>query len=111
MKLRSEKFSLPTVYKLGLNYSPSLFRFHGGHLAVAMDLSKPTDNQLRVHWGAELLWIERIALRSGYQMGYDEKGLSAGLGVRQGRFRIDYAFVPYSSDLGTTHRISLGIEL
>jgi len=111
MKLRSEKFSLPTVYKLGLNYSPSLFHFQSGNLALAMDLSKPTDNQLRVHWGAELLLIERIAMRSGYQMGYDEKGLSAGMGVRQGRFRIDYAFVPYSSDLGTTHRISLGIEL
>jgi len=111
MKLRSEKFSLPTIYKLGLRYSPPLFHFQSGNLALAMDLSKPTDNQLRVHWGAELLLIERVALRSGYQMGYDEKGLSAGLGLRQGRLRIDYAFVPYSSDLGTTHRISLGIEL
>jgi hypothetical protein len=111
MKLRSEKFNLPTIYKLGFRYSPTLFHFQGGDLALAMDLSKPMDNQLRVHWGGELLLMDHIALRSGYQMGYDEKGFSAGLGVHQGRFRIDYAFVPYSSDLGTTHRISLGIEL
>jgi hypothetical protein len=111
MKLRSEKFNLPTTYKLGFRYSPSLFHFQSGNLALAMDLSKPRDNQLRAHWGTELLVMHHIALRSGYQMGYDEKGFSAGVGVRQGRFRIDYAFVPYSSDLGATHRISLGIEL
>jgi hypothetical protein len=111
MKLRSEKFSLPTIYKLGLNYSPDRFHFQGGKATLAMDVSKPTDNKLRIHWGGELLLMDRFALRSGYQVGYDEKGISAGLGVRQGRFGIDYAFVPYSSDLGETHRISLAIEL
>lgn len=111
MKLRNEKFNLPTIYKLGLSYCPSQLRFQGGSLTLATDLSKPRDNKLRVHWGGELRLLDRIDLRSGYQMGYDEKGLSAGLGVRQQRFRIDYAFVPYSSDLGETHRISLGIEL
>jgi hypothetical protein len=111
MKLRNEKFDLPTIYKLGLNYSPALFHFEKGTLALALDLSQPSDNKLRVHWGAELLLWDRIALRSGYQMGYDEKDFSTGLGVRQQRFLIDYAFVPYSSDLGVTHRISLGIDL
>ncbi len=111
MKLRSEKFDLPTIYKLGLTYSPGPFHFESGNLALATDLSWPTDNRLRVHWGGEVRLWDHIALRSGYQMGYDEKGFSAGLGVRQGRFSVDYAFVPYSSDLGETHRISLGIDL
>ena len=111
MKMRNEKFSLPTMYKLGFNYSPDRFHFQGGKVILAMDASKPTDNRLRIHWGGELQLMNRFALRSGYQLGYDEKGISAGLGVRQGRFGIDYALVPYSSDLGTTHRISLAIEL
>lgn len=111
MKLRSEKFKLPASYKLGLNYSPGRFHFQGGKVILATDVSKPTDNKLRIHWGGELQLLERFTLRSGYQLGYDEKGISAGLGVQQGRFGIDYAFVPYSSDLGETHRISLAIEL
>ncbi|KPL18847.1 MAG: hypothetical protein AMJ92_05920 [candidate division Zixibacteria bacterium SM23_81] len=111
MKLRHENFSLPTIYKLGLNYSPAPFHFKSGNLILAMDLSKPTDNQPRINWGGELRLMDRIALRSGYQLGYDEKGFSSGIGIYQQRFRLDYAFVPYSSDLGETHRISLGIEL
>jgi hypothetical protein len=111
MKLRSEKFSLPAIYKLGLSYRPGLLSFQSTDVTLAMDLSKPADNRLRVHSGGELRLYDLVALRCGYQTGYDEKGLSTGLGFRQKRFRIDYAFVPYSSDLNDTHRISLGIEL
>jgi hypothetical protein len=111
MKLRQEKFDLPTAYKFGMSYHPALLSFQGGDVLLAADLSKPVDNRLRIHWGAELRLRDLLALRTGYQMGYDEKGVSAGLGLKQGRFRIDYAIVPYSSDLGETHRISLEIEL
>ena len=111
MKLRDEKFDLPTTYKLGVSYQPAMLTFSSGAVLLAADLSKPSDNKLRFHGGGELRLRGLLALRTGYQVGYDEKGISAGLGLTQGRFRIDYALVPYSSDLGETHRVSLEIEL
>jgi hypothetical protein len=111
MKLRQEKFKLPTSYRLGLSYRPAFLRFPETGVILAADLVKPVDNRLRFHWGGELGWRRLAALRAGYDLGYDEKSFSAGVGVSQGRWRIDYAFVPYSSALGDTHRISLGIEL
>ena len=111
MTLRDESFKLPTVIALGLGYRPERLQFESGGLLLGADLSKPVDNRLRIHLGGEWRFQDMVALRTGYGIGYDERGLAAGLGLRQGRWTIDYAWVPYSSDLGDTHRISLGIEL
>ena len=52
------------------------------------------------------------ALRVGYNMRNDRdvdgfSGLSGGFGIMAGRFRFDYAWVPFG-DIGTTHRIGMG---
>jgi hypothetical protein len=111
MTLRDESFKLPAVAALGLCYRPEKLQFDGGGLLLGADLTKPVDNRIRVHLGGEWGLQDLVALRAGYGIGYDEKGLAAGLGLHQGRWTIDYAWVPYSSDLGDTHRISLGIDL
>jgi hypothetical protein len=111
MTLRDESFKLPAVVALGFSYRPAMLQFGGGDLLLGGDLSKPIDNRLRIHLGGEWHLRELVALRTGYGIGYDERGLSAGLGLCHGRWTIDYAWVPYSSDLGDTHRISLGIDL
>lgn len=111
MSLRDESFELPSVITLGLSYRPDRLQFESGGLLLGVDVSKPVDNRLRIHLGGEWHVQDRIAVRTGYGMGYDERGLAAGLGLRQGRWSVDYAWVPYSSDLGDTHRISLGIDL
>ncbi len=111
MTLKDESFKLPSVVTLGLCYRPEKLQFESGGLLLGVDLSKPVDNRLRIHLGGEWHLQDLVALRSGYGIGYDERGLAAGLGLHQGRWSIDYAWVPYSSDLGDTHRISLGIDL
>jgi hypothetical protein len=52
-----------------------------------------------------------IALRFGYRTGWDNHNVSLGLGVNVKNFRLDYAIVPFYSELGDTHRVSLGIML
>jgi hypothetical protein len=52
-----------------------------------------------------------LALRAGYQIGYDAKGYSAGLGIRYGLLQFDYAFVPFLNDLGNTHTFALTFNL
>lgn len=55
--------------------------------------------------GAELEHGSGAALRAGYRINDDTASWSAGLGMRLGSVRLDYAFVPFDLDLGNTHRI------
>jgi hypothetical protein len=65
---------------------------------------------MKVHLGGEFGLYESFKLRSGYQSGYDEKTLSFGMGIKFKKYAIDYAFLPYKSDLGDVHCISLDVE-
>jgi len=94
--------SLPLILKAGLALKL-------GFLNLAADIAKPQDADLYYCAGVEG-WIgEVLALRAGYKTNQDiGPGWTAGLGLKMGRFGLDYAYVPYD-DLGTTHRISVGV--
>lgn len=94
---------LPLILKVGL----SLER---GSFSLAADIGKSQDTDLYYCVGIES-WIGNVvALRAGYRTGRDVgPGWTAGLGFKMGGFGLDYAYVPYG-DLGSTHRISLGID-
>lgn len=55
--------------------------------------------------GAEIEHSSGAALRAGYRINDDTASWSAGVGMRIGSVRLDYAFVPFDLDLGNTHRI------
>lgn len=103
LKFISQSFPLPTIFRAGIglsspHLSPSpLFTF---------DLVKPRDNGLALHLGAEYTLLDALSLRAGYQTGYEEKSFSTGFGLKYRNYGIDYAWVPYGSDLGNTHRFS-----
>ncbi len=107
LKFISQSFPLPTTLRAGMSLSlPQL----SPSPLFTLDLVKPRDNGLALHLGAEYTLMDALSLRAGYQKGYDEKSLSTGFGIKCWNYRIDYAWVPYGSDLGNTHRISLGIS-
>lgn len=110
MKFEEQKYPLPTFYKLGAVLARK-DNYLKGNYRVALDLVKPKDDPLAVHIGAEYDFPQNFSLRLGYEFGYDEKGITFGAGFRIKKYGIDYAFVPYSSDLGNTHRISLNVKL
>ena len=110
MKFEQESFSLPTRYKIGAAYLGHEKYFNGDFI-LSMDLVKPTDNDLKVHLGGEYTYKEKFTLRSGYQIGYDDRNISLGLGLKIKKYAIDYVFVPFSSDLGNSHRISVNLKL
>lgn len=110
MKFEQENFNLPTRYKIGAAYLGHEKHFNGDFI-LSMDLVKPNDNDLKVHLGGEYTYKEKFTLRSGYQIGYDDKNISLGLGLKIKKYVIDYAFVPFSSDLGNSHRISVNLKL
>jgi len=115
----SDRFTLGVVAqnigsKLGSDPLPLTFKVGAASklraLTLAVDLTKPQDNEIYYCLGAEW-WLRNVlALRVGYKTNQDiGQGLTAGIGYKFGRICLDYAYVPYG-DLGDTHRISLGMK-
>jgi len=76
---------LPFLAKIGMAYTWK-------SLLLAVDIAKPTDNDL--YYGAGIEWwiMDGIALRAGYKTNQDiGEGLTAGLGFDKGKIRFDYA--------------------
>jgi hypothetical protein len=60
-----------------------------------------------VSTGVEVIVSDLISIRGGIRTGETKRRFSAGLGIEQGSFRFDYAYVPFETGFGVTH--SLGI--
>ena len=102
-KLVSEPSRLPLSFRTGASFVWRDFLF-------ASDVVFPRGDHAKTGWGVERSF-RNLTLRAGYQTGYDQKNFSAGLGVSYRNFRLDYAFVPYQSDLGSAHRFGIVGEL
>ncbi|MBD3367477.1 MAG: PorV/PorQ family protein [Candidatus Eisenbacteria bacterium] len=110
MKYVEDEFDLPVLGRVGAAYSTPVEALNGTVLVVA-DAVIPVDGDTKLHAGIEYEYNDLIALRAGYRSGWDNQNISAGFGAKVRNFRVDYAYVPFYSDLGDTHRISLGFAL
>lgn len=99
-KFISEDQETPVIYRAGLAYRQKL-------LSVALDYVNSKEGDSHFHLGGEYLLEQALYLRSGYMTGYDSRNFTAGIGFLYNDLRIDYAFVPYQSDLGDSHRFTL----
>lgn len=92
----------------------------GEKLLVAADIKYPFQGDIDVAIGLEYTPMEMLSLRTGGNLhdknAADNAGgsfidaLAFGVGTRWDRFNLDYAFKPFA-ELGSIHRISLGITL
>ena len=110
IKFEKGKFSLPTLYKVGVTCLVEKKNLNSDFV-FGFDLVKPTDDEVKVHLGGEYGLYKTLKIRLGYQTGYDEKDFSFGLGTKFKQYSIDYAYLPYKSDLGSVHSVSLNIEI
>lgn len=109
--LRDEKTTLPSLLRIGPAYSFDLSNLDA-IVAVAADyLNVFPEGISYVNVGGEFFFSRTIAGRIGYQFGSEGRGLTTGLGVSYGLLSLDYAYVPLSGDLGSTHTISLSLNL
>ena len=72
----------------------------------AADVRWTRGGEVSVGAGLERYLAPSLVARVGYQTS-DTRSFSAGLGVTAKGWRVDYAYVPFGSDLGQAHRISL----
>lgn len=96
--------SQPATFQLGASYGKATWR-------AAADLVKLKGDSMEERLGLEFRPMPVLALRAGYMIGLDAADLTAGAGIAVGRFDIDYAFVPYHDDLGSSHRFGLEAHL
>ncbi len=79
-------------------------------LLLALDIARPTDDDVYYCAGIEWWIMDGIALRVGYKTNQDiGEGFTAGFGFDKGKIRFDYAYVPYG-ELGDTHKVLLGMS-
>ena len=108
--LRDERVLLPWDGLVGAAYRHPV----GPHwLRLTADVRYAPDYFETLHLGAEMEVASKLALRCGYRTGLVERtgdsSLTAGLGLRLGPVRVDYAYIPGRAGLGGGHSVSLGI--
>lgn len=107
-EFKEERLTLPTMAKVGLGYSLPADRY--GRFTFVADIIQIFNANFHSHYGFEYELKNIFAIRVGYLAGYDERSVQGGLGIRLNRYLIDYAYVPFTSDLGNSHRISFGVN-
>jgi len=99
----SDDISLPTAYRVGGAYKYQ--RYLGAVEFVYLD------DEAHVHLGAEAKLNEIFSLRSGYMINYSAKNFTAGASFTRRNITVDYAFIPFSQNLGTSHLFNLTFSL
>lgn len=98
------KSDLASNYAFGLSYRLPF-------LLLGLDYNVPSDNQGSFNLGAEYNLKDFFFGRIGFSTRSEENAggnFGAGLGLKFGILKLDYAYAPYG-DLGITHRLSLGL--
>jgi hypothetical protein len=108
--LGEESTNIPTSLRWGLAYAVDQWLGDNGGLTIALDYENTSGADGHLLMGAEAQMARVLAARIGYQAGYDDRNISGGIGLRFSPVTFDYGITPYSSDLGATHRVSIGFR-
>lgn len=113
-ELFTEKFPLPVLFRVGLNYQVNLSSRVVSNFNI--EAYHPSDNTESLSFGGELRFFDVFFVRAGYQKLYQkdsEVGLTAGAGIRypvlKYVFKFDYGWAD-NGRLGSTQRFSVSIE-
>ena len=109
-KLRTESSKLPTTLRLGASRAAPVGSLDGKATLEADVVSVLPEKTMHLLLGGEFTYDNTFSLRAGYVTGYDTRNVTAGVGLHYDIVTIDYAYVPFRLDLGTTHTFSVGFE-
>ena len=101
----AQSFDLPTALQGGIAYRrPDVA---GGALTLAADALAARGDDVSFRAGAEYAYRGQFLMGAGVKSGLDNENVSVGVGY-ENKIRVHYAFTPIQSDLGSSHRISVG---
>lgn len=104
--LASEATRLPTLLRFGAAYQLRFSSLESTALLEANLVSVFSD-ATQLSLGAEFAFRELLWLRVGTMVGNAARTFSAGLGIKWSSFTFDYAFIPFSSQLGSANILTL----
>lgn len=84
MKYWYEEFQTPMALRMGMAMDVAELWSEGNDnldLLVSIDAIHPNDHTERIHFGTELVLMERVALRGGYKFNHEIESFTAGLGL------------------------------
>ncbi len=108
-----EGFQLPLVFRIGISMDLMDFyeKLKDNHkLMLRIDAAHPRSHPEYIAVGAEYTFMNMVSLRAGYVTGQDLYDFTAGFGIKQFGFELNYAYTPYI-EFSDVHRISLGFAL
>ena len=113
-ELRTDQYSLPTSFRVGISYP--LIVNEDNKITFAVDAFHPNDNYESVSVGSEWQFLNTFSVRGGYRNLFltdSEGGLTLGAGFRVNVFesynlRFDYAWSDYGR-LEQAHRFTVGL--
>ncbi|HLF20368.1 MAG TPA: PorV/PorQ family protein [Bacteroidota bacterium] len=114
IRYENEPFPMPFAVSFGATVEPLMFfdEAEKNVFVLSFESRHPRDYKEKVKLGGEYRFMETFAARAGYMMNYDERGFTAGFGVRQDMsgfpLRLDYAYEAFGI-FGSVHHISLGV--
>jgi hypothetical protein len=100
----AKSFDLPSSLQAGVSYQ---MQNQTGGFTVSGDLLATKGQDVSPRAGVEYAYRGQFRLGAGYRGGLDNENISFGLGYTN-KVNVYYAYLPISSDLGSSHRISLG---
>lgn len=116
IKYQAEGFQLPLTFTMGASMNVlGIFQIDAQKqsLIVSIDALHPRSYSERVNVGAQYTLSNLLVMRGGYMYNYDERGLTAGIGVQKSisglLFKIDYAYTPFGI-FDNVQRISINIS-
>jgi hypothetical protein len=115
IRYENEAFPMPFAVSFGATIEPLRFLMDNpeDEFILSFESRHPRDFNEKLKVGAEYHFFNTLIARAGYATNYDERGLTAGLGIRYsaGGFpvRADYAYQAFGI-FGAVHHISLGIS-
>lgn len=105
-ELRTQSTKLPSSARFGGGYN---FKKDNFTFLVSLDGYKIFDGgSFHIHTGGEIGYKDFVFFRLGYQSNYENRNLTTGIGFKYKSMLLDYAFVPYTNDFGTSNNFSLG---
>lgn len=111
-RLTTEDYPLPLHFQVGIGFD--VFEADFVKMRGAIDVTHPNDNKERAQFGTEFSFFDRLYLRGGYKLNYDDQTFTFGAGVNLlwsgNAIYFDYAYSVYDI-LPSVHRISLRLGL
>jgi hypothetical protein len=101
-----EPFDAPLSIRGGAAYRFGLSSVNS-NIVVSMDVERMTGGDAETFIGGEWYYGEYLCGRLGARPNHDTQKYSAGFGVHYRDFIFDYAYLPFKSDLGNSHRMGV----